>query len=90
MKQLVFPLEKIVLLLFYLESLTILEVEHKKYFWMVVAVASIVSYIYEGARPYTPVFFLVAAADYFDLELFQLILVVILGILVVVLKFYHI
>ena len=57
---------------------------------MVIALVSIVSYIYEGARPYTPVFFIVAVADYFDLQTIQIIGIVILGLLVVYLKFYHI
>jgi hypothetical protein len=90
MKKYIFPLEKIVLFLFYLESMVFMETDHKQYFWAVVAFVSIVSYIYEGARPYTPIFFLVAAADYFDLEIFQTIFIVVLGILVVYLKFYHI
>jgi hypothetical protein len=45
--------------------MTFLDAEHKKYFWAIVGFVSIISYIYEGARPYTPIFFLVAAADYF-------------------------
>jgi hypothetical protein len=65
MKKIIFPLEKVVLFLFYLESMTFLEAEHKKYFWLIVGLVSIISYIYEGARPYTPIFFLVAIADYF-------------------------
>ncbi len=90
MKKYIFPFEKILLFLFYLESMVIMEDNHKQYFWVVVVLVSIISYIYEGARPYTPVFFIVAAADYFDLQTFQIVCIAFLGFLVAYFKFYQI
>ncbi len=67
-----------------------MEAEHKQYFWLVAGLVSIVSYTFEGARPYTPLFIFIFIADFFDMTIVQTICVVVLGFLMVYLKFYHI
>ena len=57
---------------------------------MVTVLVAIISLTFEGARPYTPLFFLVFLADLYDLTLLQTCFVVSLGFLMVYLKFYHI
>lgn len=72
MKINLFLLEKIVLLVLLLEGLFVLEYPHKHYFWLMVLLLSILSYIYEGARPYSPAFLLVALFDYLDMSVLQI------------------
>lgn len=50
----------------------------------------VISYIFEGARPYTPVFFGIAIADYLELDLLQKILLFLAVLLVNWINFYHI
>jgi len=85
-----FLLEKLLLLLFYLESLVIMEADHKQYFWLISGIVFIFSYALEGARPYTPAFVFVLLADIFEFTLLQTIFVVLLGFVMIYVGFYHI
>jgi hypothetical protein len=85
-----FLVEKLLLFLFYLETLVMLEDHHKPYFWVVIAAVALASWTLEGARPYTPIFLLILIFDYFELTVLQSSCVVVLGLLMVYLKFYHI
>ena len=68
----------------------IMEAEHKQYFWLISVLVAIVSFTLEGARPYTPLFFLIFLSDLFDLTLLQTILTVLLGLVMAYIKFYRI
>lgn len=85
-----FLIEKLLLFLFYLESLIIMEDEHKKYFWAISIFVAIISFTFEGARPYTPMFFMIFLADLLEMTLLQTAFVVLLGLVMAYLKFYHI
>ena len=85
-----FLLEKLLLLLFYLESLVIMEAEHKQYFWLITGIVAIFSYALEGARPYTPAFLVVLVADLLEINLLQTISIAVLGFIMIYLGFYHI
>lgn len=85
-----FLIEKLLLFLFYLESMIIMEQEQKQYFWAIAALVAIISFTFEGARPYTPMFLMVFLTDLLDLTLLQTIFVVLLGLLMAYFKFYHI
>jgi uncharacterized membrane protein YecN with MAPEG domain len=85
-----FLLEKLLLFLFYLESLVIMEDDHKHYFWLVSGIVCIVSLTFEGARPYTPIFLVIFVTDLLEMSTLQTVFVVLLGLLMVYFKFYHI
>lgn len=90
MKKHFYPLEILFLFMFSMECILILEDEHKQYFWVTVGLVGMVSYIYEGARPYTPVFMGIAVADCFDWDILQKILLFLSILLVHYIRFYHI
>ena len=90
MKKHYFLIEKFLLFLFYLESIIIMEDDHKRYFWLIAGLVLIVSLSFEGARPYTPIFLVLFISNIFEFTLLQSGLVVVLGFLMVYLKFYHI
>jgi hypothetical protein len=48
------------------------------------------SYTIEGARPYSPVFFGIAIADYLELDLLHKMLIFLAVLLITWIKFYHI
>ena len=51
---------------------------------------ALISYVFEGGRPYSLLFFFVALADYYDATLFQMGFILLIGFLIAYLKFYHI
>jgi hypothetical protein len=90
LKKQLFPFEKILLFLFYIQTMVYLEPNHKLYFYVLALLVAFISYRIERARPYTPLFFPIAICNYFDLYIPQTILVAITGFAMVYLKFYHI
>ena len=87
MKKILFPLEKIVLMLFFIKMITIID---KSLFLFVGNLLLLLSIKVEGARPYTPILFLLLILEWFDFSTVQLFLVFVLGMIMILCKIYDI
>lgn len=87
MRKILFPLEKLAMVFFYLELL--LELDKLTY-----ATCSLIlmglSLAIEGARPYTPLLFLIILLEMFGFTLLQVAIIMLAGFLLVALKIYSI
>lgn len=87
MRKLLFPIEKLAMVFFYLELLVGLD----KLTYLTCALLLMgLSVAIEGARPYTPLLFLIIFLEMLDLSILQVIIIIIAGVATVALKLYDI